>query len=734
MFKKIILFSLFLFVFPIFVFPTNASIEDVKFCLNESENKIIVKSSNLELAMNLEKKASFKLYSNNSSLISYHIFFEDCENISIILFKSFDEQIYTAEILVFNENLKELQNSYIKRISKNDYNILIRNTQDVYYESDFGFYLRSNQQKFDEHYQIDDNQPSLFSIERNNKSIEQMTMSDSYLKAYYPTPISESGYPTAYHDNIINIIPEDWFYTVGEKVYLGKEYGVYVSTSKTYHGFFACYCYKSSLTIWDFEASAPFLSERNNGTDSTFSPFGGYKLSIENALEYSYTALKRSDMGDDYWKRYFDASESEIIVQSEDSYKKVYLAPKDFGFAIDNDVSYNYSDLGLNIATLEYELVTSSNIEHELNKLKMQTFVGKSISQMVKFVGTPAVKIGAALANCVINFASAYGKAKLEGCNRDLIYDTNSASIHYDYAGDYDAEGNALSPVAIVMRHSSFSSIFSNSLLKNYKHNFTIRFNALNASNNYYFSFIDNCIFDIYNSDGNVIYTKTRKVEYENLCPILNNRNIEENLYNSKDLNVNISKIGTPNIFVLKANNNGLFKFASNNKDMKIEIYDKDGDLVAQTSQYDFESTCCAYLETGKRYIVRCLFYKNNQTGTGIVSIDFINSSKAITTNTNFAITSRQGMCYFSTVLSRGGIYRFTTSSYYDTTIRLYDEYGNLLGESFDPNADFSEDYPDLGANLSFYSRGINRKVIIEVSNEIREDYQLQITYISTYN
>lgn len=71
----------------------------------------------------------------------------------------------------------------------------------------------------------------------------------------------------------------------------------------------------------------------------------------------------------------------------------------------------------------------------------------------------------------------------------------------------------------------------------------------------------------------------------------------------------------------------------------------------------------------------------------------------------------------------------FRNRKYNDTTIRLYDEYGNLLGESFDPFAEYSNDYSDLRACLTFCSTGIRREVIVEVSNEVKEDYKLCITY-----
>ncbi|MDE7161664.1 MAG: hypothetical protein K2N65_02770, partial [Anaeroplasmataceae bacterium] len=130
-------------------------------------------------------------------------------------------------------------------------------------------------------------------------------------------------------------------------------------------------------------------------------------------------------------------------------------------------------------------------------------------------------------------------------------------------------------------------------------------------------------------------------------------------------------------------------------------------------------------------YIVRVLFYKNNQIGTGTINIKYIyDSFTSVLEETSRSISSSQGMRFIPLTLFYGGIYRFDTSSYNDTTIRLYDEYGNLLGESFEPFAEYSDDYSDLRACLYFCNTEARKKVIVEVSNEVEEDYMLNITYL----
>lgn len=732
--KKFFSFLLFFLVSVFLCFSINSS-ACADFSLNITKDKVEVTTSEKNISLSMENKQSYKLYSNNFSVLAYHVFFNDYDNITIILNKSYDERMYTAEVLIYLDDSKESCLTFLQELTSTEYDTLITNSESIYFESELGFLLRMNQQKFDENYSIEKerNQIDFYSIEKNNKSIEEMTKTDSYLNAYYPTNITETGYPIAYHDNIINLVPEQWFYTPGEKIYLGKEYGVYLTTSRTHHGFFNCDCYKSFLTIWDFESTIPCLSETNNGTNETFASFEGYKLSISNTIEYSYCAFKRSEMDNNTWKSYFDSSESSIIVKTEDSFKKVYIAPKDFGFAIDDDVPYNSANVGFKISSLKYELSVDTNIDQKLNNLKIKTFVSRSLAQLIGFIGSPAAKISAAIAKGVIGFNTAYEKAKIDGYSQDLTGNVNSMSMEYDYTGNRDVEGRTLSPVSIAMSHNSFSTIFSNPLLNNYEHKYEIKFNDSDLSKDYYFSFIDYCTFDIYDSTGKIISTKTRQVEFVSLSPIFDGTHIVRNINYSDNVTATISKAGTTSIFVIKPNQAGIYRFACNNSDLMIEIFNNKGDIIAQTNRYDFESACCSNLKANERYIVRCHYYRENEIGVESVRIEYVNTMYTINNDlTRIAVSSGQKTFYFPATLIRGGIYTFTTSSPMDTTIRLYDENGYLLGESFDPNADYSEDYPDLGANLSFYSRGRSRKVIIEVSCEEKSSYNLNISYRSS--
>ena len=82
--------------------------------------------------------------------------------------------------------------------------------------------------------------------------------------------------------------------------------------------------------------------------------------------------------------------------------------------------------------------------------------------------------------------------------------------------------------------------------------------------------------------------------------------------------------------------------------------------------------------------------------------------------------------------LTTGGMYSiYTNLEYDDTTIRIYDEKLRILGESFDPNADWNEDEPDLNAHCYLSSSGPNRKVIVQLFRPNPQRYKVYVNYVS---
>ncbi len=731
MFKKII-YVVFLFVICLFMLPVAAE-KDCSISINIEETTEIVNVYSFDKKYNLDlnAKKSYRLYSENMNTLSFHILFED-ENILFIIYESVDCEIFTCEILIFSKNRSKIENVGMVDLNKKDFIILTTQSEDVFYESEFGMMLRINQNIFEENYYVSLNDSiNLFALNRNTKTIEQMTNTDKYLDGYYPSPITETGYPIAYHDRIIDLIPENWFYKDGlEEIFMGKEYGVYVKTKKERNGFFLCDAYTTSVTIWDFENSLPYLHKKENAGYTEFAAENGHSLSIKRAMSYSYWAFDRSYMGEYFWKKYFDITENRIIVQREDSIKPVFLAPQKYAFAIECDSRNNFN---LPISEFTYQLNYQDTLSEELRKIELGNFLAESLSELLDYVDIPGLSLVNGVAKCIQNYASTKEKARLRGKAQQLEYDTKLKSIHLDYSSWNNYQGKYMAPISIFGEHSSYSSIFSNKLLDSYEHIYNIRFTGMDLPDELFFSIIEDCIFDVYDYNGKIIDSSERKCQYENLSILLpkQGNHIEVNTLSSQsNFSINLTKTNTSNVFVVKPTITGIYRMSNSNRNMMIEAYDNYGNIIGHTFYNGLESDGLVYMRKNEYYLIRSIFNNPaNTTGSGMVSFNLMNSYTTISDSKTIYINGNSHVSYYRLLLSRNGIYRFVTQSSFDTIIRLYDEYGNLLGESDDPNADWSEDFPDLNADLTFYNRPGNRNVIIEIISNQKSSYNLSIIY-----
>src|SRR5690554_3914668 len=139
---------------------------------------------------------------------------------------------------------------------------------------------------------------SLFPNE--NISISEMTSSDKFIDGYRPTN-RRLGVPYHYHDSIVNIVPENWFYTLGTHVYFGREYALYVTTRKPTEDYFEAQ-YISSVNVYDIEVGLPFFNQ-NPGSiyDDIFQYSYDLTYSIKPVITMEYASYVRSVVGYTAW-------------------------------------------------------------------------------------------------------------------------------------------------------------------------------------------------------------------------------------------------------------------------------------------------------------------------------------------------------------------------------------------------------------------------------------------------
>ena len=112
--------------------------------------------------------------------------------------------------------------------------------------------------------------------------------------------------------------------------------------------------------------------------------------------------------------------------------------------------------------------------------------------------------------------------------------------------------------------------------------------------------------------------------------------------------------------------------------------------------------------------------YSINSQNMSLGGVDLISNSYGIHTH------------FFKLAFNISGIFHiFAYSPYNDTTLRIYDDKGNLQSQSFDPLADWSEDYPDLNAKLRFHNDSYGRPAVYYLEVSIVESNKEIITQVS---
>lgn len=751
MLKKIsyIVCGLLAFLILQFSLNINASMDEINIDFSTNRMLLNIENNHIEIQMSEIKKYEIK-YEGIDNSINY-AYVDKEERISFIVSKNLEKSDFFIKILLYQKKIDNYITAF-QPLKKKYYEVLTENSEVVRCDSLIEKQYVSDAYLFGKYHKYSSNSTiENFSLDRNTKTIQEMTESDSYLDSYFSTysPYQYALSTKKFHDRIINIIPESWFYDIGKShCYLGKEYGVYTKTYQDHHDLLVSKCYKTEVTIWDFESSLPGLS-KNMNNDLYFSVDTDFSLNIKPLIHGLYIGFKRNDVGNLYWTKYFDTSEDSIILRSNEEkdeefqYEKIYIAPKSLSFAVGNDEQYCCpEDHKISIEKFKYELDVESSLNDKLNDIQLKNYAFQTINNLVGKI-EPKVAVVTKILKALSDMSTTILKDDLKNKDCDLRQNVLSKNTIIDYTGN-----NTGSPLELIINNfTSFNKIFQNKLFKDYNQKITVEIGIPSYCQKKcdFFSFVDYGYFNLYNSKGELIIINgdsniLRKAFYHGLSDFYGTRSSDDlkKVMTKSTFDVSVVKCNTLSILPLTPYKTGNYEFINSNSRMKIEIYDENGNFISCSRKNDFENSCCAYLEQDKVYIIKNIMFDNNEIGQGKITITELPGMKRISQTLTFNILGSQSyVTYIPAYLFKAGEYRFSTSTNTDTTIRLFDEKGRLLAESYDPNADWSEDAPDLNANLTFginsnkeyYDEYFMKIVIIEVSNLEKIDFVLHVSF-----
>ena len=236
------------------------------------------------------------------------------DNVYIGIKTTYQEDIYTVEVMSLADNY-----TIFTTTDDTIYDYLTPLSEKVNFYSNLAQQITEYSWNFSENHYKDEQKPSIgtMSMDRNNRTIQQMTSTDSYLEGYKRMDI-EHGYKITYQDpiiNIVNIVPESWLFTSGIKSYVGKEYAVIVNTirqseTSTYGGPY----YKSHVSVFDIEIGLPikpdFADEDYYTDHSIYRSKRDIVWEIKPKFSNVYDSIRKSEMLQlSNWTRQFDITD-----------------------------------------------------------------------------------------------------------------------------------------------------------------------------------------------------------------------------------------------------------------------------------------------------------------------------------------------------------------------------------------------------------------------------------------
>ncbi len=720
--------------------------------INSIEDTIEFKNQGIQTSKKTLR--TFKLVTEEDEILAYHLLPQE-EEYGLILYKGYIENLYTLEGFVLNPEIK----TCLQEISKEEFEYLIEGAEPILDSSEFGEKLKRSQERFEVNHAYIVNKPAdsgieTYGLERHNRSVEKMTSTDEYIDGYTPTYENTSPYIRTYTDNIINIVPEEWLFEEGSYAYVGKEYAIAVSTKDASSPAYGSYCTLARVAVFDIDIALPYLYKMQGYSGTVANGYvhmsNKLNITIKPIIQCSYYGYEKKNINSDYWNRNFDIGETRTVVARKDSTSTIYIAPKTIGILLED--SKSTSPNLISIHDVEYVMKTKTNLHELYEQAEFQNMLFSTFSNMLniaKTVGFIAASSDSTLitaldvlSSMTLNFLDAYIDKRVEAkkdkliLDRDLLeFNTNQVRFFATYAASLEKYAS------YIVNHPSFENIYQNSTLGTYSHNYTIELDyGAGPYLNYFYDLNMTGIFDFYDNYSYKMRNIQSDQVYSNLNMCAEGGYSNENayiysIYNNKKITTNLSTSKPTSTIIISPTYTGLTELKFDTSRYVIaDIYDEVGNKIQTNSlTYSKNQSLLFRAVSGKRYFIFLRFSYNTSGNITLAFKKISESYTSVSSYTSYKMSSigeSMNVQYLMLNLV-GGQYSFSTRTEYDTSIRVFDENLNLLGESYDPNADWNEEEPDLNA-YCYINTTSPKKVIVEIRMNASPEYYVYVNYFST--
>lgn len=565
----------------------------------------------------------------------------------------------------------------------------------------------------DEYYSSLNAAPSIIrSSAVSDYTLQTMTSTDMYINNYEP---KKYEHPDAkkYEDEIVNIVPKEWFFEVGYHKYFGEEYLIFANTvyiGPPNYDFLFTY-YKTDVTIFDVDLTDVRTSRVQRLDDysgSVTEANEGYNFMIDVAIRGVYFGIHPKS-----------SSQFSEVYNIDTSKDKIVVDGKAFDFAgNDNEIAdpvyvdipnfmtsiYNYSESAENnklyIHSIYYEIEDKTHANannytdlHENGTVSMLIASAAldlaiaAISQSVPAVGT--------IYNIMTYAVKIIDAFKKESPSLpEINYNTPTnyyTQYYFDTAEVHESQ----------FLMSDLPSL-RNNLINTATYDYRIRMGArLNLDSyadtqepeNRKLTYSFGAYLEFYDYLGNKIQDSDYAYFQEKQVDLLYRYQLSSDKKNIFDIESN-DGVG---VVVYSPNHTGtqMLKVPS---DVVLEIKDIYGNVISSTAQpYGTSQYLVAYLEEEKLYYCSAYYLYQNQTGEfGLQAFDItdlISSSASFVNNQN-----AMSMIYKYTTVGYSEILAISTESDQDPDIAVYTDKGQYVGGNDDYYYDDSSDDSDYNA------------------------------------
>lgn len=328
----------------------------------------------------------------------------------------------------------------------------------------------------------DPGDPTDVSIEYLMSSLtDEDTYLDQYLLSFQSGIISD--------DDIVDIVPKEAFFEIGETLYLGEEYGIYINTSLDY-----LYAeYYSDVLVFDISV----ILHSESATDVA-------ELKISPIISYRYASITKDYYDDNIaygmWTTEYSSSISSVVYPHTDyNSDNIFIADVGFRYSIknatepnyeDNDY-YVYSDIGEYIHQARYSFLGITSVAY--NGSFLEDTVNFAFGAVVPYSGVSTYLVKSITS---INNGSYGLSLKTETFNTDdfIVDFPANFSSHITYNGGYlvktanvSIESNSELLLFDMGNYASakFSTNYQGSITDDSKVNYAINIKIVRANSTY---------------------------------------------------------------------------------------------------------------------------------------------------------------------------------------------------------------------------------------------------------